>query len=169
MKSFKANKNIKGLSLIEILIVITIFAVIGLLSTRSVFLTLRGAKKSDSLIRVRENVNYSLSIIERQLRDAQDITCPNPSTLRIDYLPDDGQEQSSFSCLSIGTGGYIASSSARLTSNDIAVTSCSFVCSQLDINNPPVVEVAIEAEDASNQSVEKGRFSIETQITLRNY
>lgn len=166
----RKNKNIKGLSLIEIMIVITIFAVIGLLSSRSIFLTIRGAKKSDSLIRVRENVNYSLSVIERQIRNAQEITCPNPSTLRVDYLPSDSLQESSFSCLSVGpTNGYIASGSARLTSNDISITACSFSCIQTDINTPPVVNVSISAQDTVSQSVEKGSVSIETQITLRNY
>jgi len=71
------TKTNSGLSLIEILIVITIFAVIGILSTRSVFLTLRGAKKSDSLVRVRENVNNALSVIERQIRNSEKVTCPS--------------------------------------------------------------------------------------------
>lgn len=165
----KKNKYNKGLSLVEIMIVITIFAVIGLLSTRSIFLTIRGAKKSDSLIRVRENVNYSLSVIERQIRSAQSVVCPNPSTSKIDYVPTDTDNQSSFSCVSVGTGGYIASDSARLTSSDVSVTSCTFTCAQADINTPPVVKISVSAQDAVSQTVEKGTVSIDTQITLRNY
>jgi len=116
----KHKKNIKGLSLIEILIVITIFAVIGLLSTRSVFLTLRSAKKSDSMIRVRENVNYSFSVIERQLRNAESITCPNPSFNRLDYISLEGTA-TSFACATSGQDKYVASGSGRLTSSDITV------------------------------------------------
>lgn len=167
-KNNMKKNNLRGLSLVEILIVITIFAVIGLLSTRSVFLTIRGAKKSDSLVRVRENVNYSLAVIERQLRSAETIDCPNALTTQIDYVTLEGLD-SSFTCQSIGSGGYIASDSARLTSEDISVTNCSFSCSQQDINNPPVVDVLIEAEDSESQTVEKGTVSIQTQIILRNY
>lgn len=85
----KRNKNLddgtnifkhrfhSGFSLIEILVVISIFAVIGILTTRSIFITLRSARKSDSLVRVRENVNYAMGIIERQIRTAESVNCAN--------------------------------------------------------------------------------------------
>lgn len=161
------NKNIKGLSLVEILIVVTIFAVIGLLSTRSIFLTIRGAKKSDSLVRVRENVNYSLSVIERQLRNSESVTCPNASTTVLDYVSLEGTD-SSFSCVTSGTDKYIASGSARLTSSDISVTSCSFTCT-VGVNTPPSVKVIVEAVDAESTGVEKGSVTVQTEIVVRNY
>lgn len=173
----KNSKNIKGLSLIEILIVITIFAVIGLLSTRSIFLTIRGAKKSDSLVRVRENVNYSLSVIERQLRNSESVTCPNASTSTLNYISLEGTA-AAFSCITAGTDKYIASGSAtliggpvvygRLTSGDITVTSCEFTCT-VGVNAPPSVKVAIEAVDNESTGVEKGVVSIQTEIVVRNY
>lgn len=159
--------NTKAFSLIEILIVITIFAVIGLLSTRSIFLTIRGAKKSDSLVRVRENVNYSLSVIERQLRNSESVTCPNASTNTLNYISLEGTA-TTFSCVTSGTDKYIASGSGRLTSADILVTSCSFVCTTT-INSPPSVKVTIEAEDTESTNVEKGSVSIQTEIVVRNY
>lgn len=156
------------MSLIEILIVVTIFAVIGILSTRSIFLTIRGAKKSDSLVRVRENVNYSLAVIERQLRNSESVTCPNASTSLLNYVSLEGTP-TTFSCVTSGTDMYIASGSARLTSSDITVTNCSFVCSQDDVNNPPSVNIIVEAMDNESQSVEKGTVSIQTEIVVRNY
>lgn len=162
------SKNNQGLSLIEILIVVAIFAVIGVLSTRSVFLTVRNANKSDSLVRVRENVNYSLAVIERQLRNAESVTCPSASSLQIDYISLEGIT-SSFSCSSIGAGGYIASGSARLTSTDVSITNCSLSCSQVDLNSPPVVEISVDAQDSVITGVEKGTVSVNTSITVRNY
>lgn len=161
------TKNQKGLSLVEILIVVTIFAVIGLLSTRSIFLTIRGAKKSDSLVRVRENVNYSLSVIERQLRNSESVTCPNSSTSLLNYVTSEGTN-SSFSCVTSGSDKYIASGSARLTSSDISVSSCSFVCS-VGVNTPPSVKVVLEAVDTESTSVEKGSVTVQTEIVVRNY
>lgn len=162
------KKNInKGFSLVEILIVITIFAVIGLLSTRSVFLTLRGAKKSDSLVRVRENVNYSLSIIERQLRNSESVTCPNPSTNILNYVSLEGTA-TTFSCVTAGTDKYIASGSARLTSSDIIVSSCAFTCT-VGVNTPPSVKITVEAVDANSTTVEKGTVTTQTEIVVRNY
>ncbi len=163
----KKTVNNSAFSLIEILIVITIFAVIGLLSTRSIFLTIRGAKKSDSLVRVRENVNYSLSVIERQLRNSESVTCPNASTDILNYISLEGTT-TTFSCITGGADKYIASGSGRLTSSDISVTSCSFVCTTA-VNSPPSVKVSIEAVDTESQSIEKGSVSIQTEIVVRNY
>lgn len=161
------KKYIKGLSLVEILIVITIFAVIGLLATRSVFLTIRGAKKSDSLVRVRENVNYSLSVIERQLRNSESVTCPNPSTDTLNYISLEGTA-TSFSCVTSGVDKYIASGSGRLTSSDISVTNCYFSCT-VGVNTPPSVKVTVEAVDTESTNAEKGSVSIQTEIVVRNY
>lgn len=162
------KKLIKGLSLVEILIVISIFAVIGLLSTRSVFLTLRGAKKSDSLVRVRENINYSLAVIERQIRSAESVTCPNPTSTILDYVSIEGS-QTSFSCNLTGDDSYIASGSARLSSSDVYLLSCSFSCIQSDINTPPLVRILLEATDSQIISVEAGTVTAQTEIVLRNY
>lgn len=160
------KKIIKGFSLVEILVVISVFAVIGILSTRSLFLTLRGAKKSDSLVRVRENINLALSVMERQIRNSESITCPS-SGVTLSYISLEGVD-TSFSCTT-GPNGFIASGSARLTSADISVTSCLFTCSQTDLNTPPLVKVSITAEDNISTSVEKGSITTETQIVARNY
>ena len=166
----------KGLSLVEILVVISVFAVIGILSTRSIFLTLRGAKKSDSLVRVRENVNFAMGVIERQIRNAQslEILCDGIPSSSLSYVAQEGA-LTDFSCEDLGnlTDGYIASGGARLTSPDIDVTSCSFTCTQLDPNDPPnfppTIRVSITAEDTVSTSIEKGVVTAETEIISRNY
>lgn len=173
MKKEKRKIN-KGLSLIEILVVISIFALIGILSTRSIFLTLRGAKKSDSLIRVRENVNFAMAVIERQIRNAESIIsiCDGIPSSTFQYVAQEGIT-SDFSCAGMSTDGYIASGGARLTSSEIDVTSCSFTCTQLDTsippNSPPSIKVAISAEDTISTSIEKGQVTSETEIIARNY
>src|SRR3989344_7124986 len=107
--SITSNKSITGFSLIEILVVVAIFAVLGVLSTRSIFLTVRSSKKSDSLVRVRESVNYSLAILERQIRNAQSVDCAGSSSTNLVYTALEG-EATFFSCAE----NYIASGSARL-------------------------------------------------------
>lgn len=158
------KKNTKGLSLIEILVVISIFAVIGILSTRSIFLTLRGAKKSDSLVRVRENVNFAMNVIERQIRNAESVDCASSSSSILNYTALE-RIPSSFSCIN----NYIASGSGRLTSSDILITSCSFTCTQADVNTPPSIRISIVAEDNTSNSIEKGVVTSETEIIARNY
>ncbi|HCR35776.1 hypothetical protein A2130_00635 [Candidatus Woesebacteria bacterium GWC2_33_12] len=154
----------RGFSLIEILVVISIFAVIGILTTRSIFLTIRGAKKSDSLVRVRENVNYAMGVMERQIRNAQSIDCVSSTASIIYYTALEGVD-STISCVD----DYIASGSGRLTSSDIVVTNCSLSCIQTDINSPISVRISIAAEDTVSTSVEKGSVTSETEIIARNY
>lgn len=153
----------KGMSLIEILIAVAVFAVLGIITTSAIALTLRGSKKSELSLKVRENVGYSLSVIERQLRNADSIVACVPT--RIDYLDSLGNP-AYFSCNN--AEDYIASGSARLTSDEIVVTSCSFTC-ELGGSNPPSVSVSLEASDAQNAGVEGSSITISTKVYLRTY
>lgn len=161
--------NSQGMSLIEILIVIGIFAILGIITTNSVLLSLRGARKSESQQKVRENLNYTLSVIERNIRGAQSITaCPNPDSLVLDYKSADNID-TSFSCLSMGVDGYVASGSARLTGNDVSITYCSLDCSQGTVNNPPVVKILLEGTSKTATGAESITVPVQTEITLRNF
>jgi prepilin-type N-terminal cleavage/methylation domain-containing protein len=161
-------KNYKGFSLLEILVVVSVFAVLGILITRSVLLTLSGGRKSESLIRVRDNLNYSVGIMERQLRNANSITtCPNPNTSIISYTDINGNA-AIFSCVNIGTAGYVASGAARLTSEEINVTKCSLTCAT-GSGTPSSVTINLEAKDASASGAENSTVTTSTQIFLRNY
>jgi len=161
------KKNIKAFSLVEILVVISIFALIGVLTTRSIFTTLRSARKSDSLVKVRENINYAVGVIERQIRSAESVyPCPLANSLILPYIAEGGIG-TSFVC-TLGVNGSIASGSATLTSPDISVTGCTFTCTQ-NINNPPSINISITAEDKNSSGVEKGSVTSQTEILLRNY
>jgi len=160
--------NSKGISLLEILVVVSIFAVLGILITRSVLLTLSGGKKSESLVRIRENLNYSVGIIERQLRNANSITaCPNPNPSIISYTDINGNA-ATFSCVNIGTAGYVASGAARLTGEAINVTKCSLTCAT-GSGTPSSVTIDLEAKDASASGIENSTVTTKTQVFLRNY
>lgn len=163
------RKLILGMSLLEILVVVALFAVLGVMATRAILLTLRGTNRSDSSLRVRENLNYALSVVERQLRNAQDVAvCPNPDPLVLNYTDHSGYSES-FSCINVGSSGYIASGSARLTSTEVAITSCSIVCARDETSLPPTITVTLEAEDAQASGLTKARSSSTAKILLRSY
>jgi len=164
------SKTQKGISLLEILVVVSIFAVLGVVTTRAVLLTLQGSKKSEAIVRVRENLNYSLGIIERQIRNADKIDeCPNASPNLVSLTDQEGVT-TTFSCVNVGSAdGYIASASARLTNDTINVTACSFTCSSGSSVNPPAITVSIVASDKSLTGVQGSEVSVTTQIHLRNY
>ena len=163
------RKYQKGLSLLEILVVIAIFSILGILVTRSVLLTLRGSKKSESLYKTRENLSYATSVIERHIRNAEVISsCPFSGSSLINYVDKNGVI-GSFSCLDIDTDGYIASASARITSEDVDITSCSFSCESDNSINPPIVSISVVGQDKNATGIENSQVSISTQIQLRSY
>lgn len=168
VKSKELTVNSSAFTLIEILIVIAVFAILGVLATRAILLTLRGSRKSESVVRVRENVNYALAVIERQLRNAESINTSTCTGGRVDYTDQNGVS-GSFVCTNIGAAGYIASGSARLTSSDVAVTACSFGCTAASGNVLPSVSVNVTAQDATATGVESAQVSSSTQIFLRTY
>lgn len=160
------------MSLIEILVVVAVFAVLGVLVTRSIVVTLRGARKSENQIRVKEELNYATAVMERHLRSATEIECPNASPNSIGYTSYEGQTGLSFSCVfgPLETQYYVASSSARVTTNKIKVTSCNFSCEQANQGDPPKVSISITAEDSTAVgSAEKATVTVDTEIIGRNY
>jgi prepilin-type N-terminal cleavage/methylation domain-containing protein len=169
-------KSEKGMSLLEILVVVAIFAVLGILVTRSVILTLQGVKKTESLVRARENLDYPLGIIERQLRNASAVPqCPNADSHVINYLDQNGSP-ASFSCINPGgNDSSIASSSgtpvvyANLTTNTVNVVTCSFICTPSTNATPPVVVISLGVQDALATGIQGSIVTADTQISLRNY
>lgn len=171
----------KGFTLIEILVVIAIFAFLGILVTRSIILTVGGSKKSESIVKVRQNLDYAVGVIERQLRNADTITeCPNPDPNVISYKDQSGNP-AFFSCVNIGSPtnvGFVASSSGTpgapiiaglLTSTDVNVVSCSFSCTQNSTTNPPVVSIMLDAKDATATGLQGADVTLSTSVSLRNY
>lgn len=163
-KTYKYRHN-GGMSLVEILVVVAVFGILGSITTTSVMLTLRGARKSESQQLVRENLNYALSVIERQIRGAEEIISCSGNT--VSYKSGDNIT-SSFTCTSVGVGGYMASGSARLTSDDVSLTACSFSCTQTDPNQPYTVSVSLTGKSKATSGVESSTVTTGTDITLRN-
>lgn len=156
----------KGMSLLEILVVVAVFAILGIIVTQSVLLTLRGSKKSESQVRVRENINYALSVIERQLRNADALdSC---SSSRVDYKDSDGLS-TYFSCQISGSDSFVASGSARLTGSEISISSCEFSCDLGSSSSYPWVGVSLGATEAEAKGVEGASVTATTKVYLRTY
>ncbi len=146
------KKNL-GFSLIEMVVVLGLFAMIAIVSAQSLLFTLKGARKSESLNKNRENIDYAVSVTQRLLRNASEIiTCPLTDNSRVDYKDQD-KIATYFSCANIGSpDGYLASGSARLTSDAINVTTCSFACTPSTGGSPPYVDLTISSGEVSTTS-----------------
>lgn len=153
-----------GISLIEILVVVTIFAILGILVTRSVILTLQGSQKSVGLVSVRENLDYSMSIIERQIRNADAVDCVNSTGTNLIYTDQYGRS-STFSC----NGSTVASGSGILTNDAVRVTGCTFTCVAATSTNQPYVDISLTGQSATLTGAQNSSVTTNTRIYLRDY
>lgn len=168
MKKGSLSYRQAGFSLLEILVVLVVFSFLGIIVAQSLLFTLRGTRKSETLDLVRENTEFAISVIERQLHNADTVfPCPNPDDKVLDYFDEEGTA-ASFSCLNIGENGYIASGSGRLTSETVSVTECSLVCSPGGAA-PPKVEVTLTAKTKGASGTEGASVTSATNIILRTY
>jgi len=164
----------RGYSIIELLVAVTIFIIIATISTQAVVLTLRGSRKGESLISVRENIDNAFGVMERQLRSARSITscCPSYTPCTSDTLvyEDSDRKITDFSCEG-GATGYLASDSARLTSNKVIVdcTGVVFSCPSGVPGVAPSVSISVTAYDADSQGIEGSSVTTSTRVLLRTY
>lgn len=160
------KRKIKGVSLIELLIVLGVFSVLAILAASGVFLSLKGSRKSEALGKVRENLDYSFAVIERQLRNAESVNCA--SETRVDYEDKHGNSVY-FSCENVGTDGYISSASAKLTGDEVAITACTFTCEPGVSGSLPAVTIDVVGKDKSRIGAEAGQVNLTTKVHLRTY
>ena len=152
-----------GFSLMEILIVLGLFAVLTAVSTQAIFLSIQGTRKSEASVTVRENLDQALAVVERRLRGATDVVCSAAPTDAVTFTDQDGVD-SDFSC----EVDHLAQATRRLTSSEVGVTACLFVCSP-GLVSPETVTVTVTAIDNSVQGIEQSQMTTAKTIVLRNY
>ncbi len=171
MKKNKTSRT-NGFSLIEILIVVGLFATLSLVATLAITFSLRGSNKSEAIGNLRSKIDNATQIMSRQLRNASSIqACTGLPVDNIQFYDQTGT-LNMFSCLGVGSGdGYLASSSAnlRITSPDINITSCVFTCTQGNAGSTDTVLINIKATNKATISTESTTIDISTSINLRNY
>src|SRR3972149_6807058 len=137
----------KGYSIIEILVVIAVFVVLGILATQSISLSLQSSKKSDSIVLVKQELDNAAGSIERLLQTASytitSVDCVAENATASVGFRDSKGARGDIACLDTSplnfygssTDPRIASSSGetirynqRYTSGRIQITNCSFSC-----------------------------------------
>lgn len=167
-------KKTSGLSVFELLVVVTIFAIIAVIANQAFFSTLRGGAKSEVGVKVKDNANYVISSMERGLYSAREIvTCSDTAGTNDQEIiyKDINLVETSYSCADVDDDtGYVSSGSARLTASDVAVTACSFVCTQTGTVKTVDINLTLEEGATENalRSEEKDSFQVQTKVIVRN-
>jgi type II secretory pathway pseudopilin PulG len=173
MKKFSMQS---GFTLIELLVVAGVFVTLSVVILSIFVIALRGSSKSDYILSMKQNGNFTMSQIVKQIRFAKSLDSPvscvpsvTQSSLKITSLADNGQ--TTFSCPAGSQTAITSNSASLLNTNRVAVTACSFTCSQTSLSEPPTVTIKFTlAPKAVNQQVETvGTIPFQTAVTLRNY
>jgi len=159
-----------GFSLIEMLVVVSIFAILAVVATQAVVLSLRSARKSDSILDVRGNLDFAVLIIEKSLRNAKFISSCTTTPPLVEYI-DEHNRASSFGCRDLDGDGYveIASESARLTSENIKITNCEIICTSPTSGATQYLDISVSGVTTEAQGIEVSPVTIDTRINLRVY
>jgi hypothetical protein len=138
---------------------VAVFALLGLLVASTIAISMKGARKSEATIKVRESLDYALAIVERQIRNADDVI--SATALRVDYHDAEGV-LAYFSCEGFpGPDAYLASGSAtmRLTTPEAPLSDCSFTYTPGTATVPSRIQIDLDS----------GSVSVTTTIDLRAY
>jgi len=152
----------KGYSLVEMMVVVALMSMVGLAVVAMFLSTARGGGRAGAMAIIKEEGDYALTTMERQIRYAEGVTC-DPSGFPITIDPvgtgDDviyslnGSDQ-----IQRTIGGVVS----NVTSTSVTVSNLSFVCTA----NAGVTTVAVSFTMA--QSAEGLDETFSSQITLRN-
>ena len=162
----------EGFSLIEMLVVLVVFSILAIVTSQVLIISIRSSKKSESVVVVKQNVDYAMSTMERLLRNAQVITGCTGNQL--DYL-DGNNRPGRFQCVTTGADPYyIASGSAtpvRITSTEVIVDCGAVFDCPLPV--PNVAQSVIINLSASHSllgtGVEGAQVSATSKILLRTF
>ena len=174
----------KGYSVVEILVVVGVFAVIGVIATQAISLSLRSTKKGDSIVLVKQELNFVSENIERLLQTANAIDVPgcidaSVATPSVGFMGAGGN-RGDVACLDMTAGFYVvdndkrvASSSAasisytkRMTSSGINITNCSFTCTNQ--SNQNYIEFLISASAKGVDAAEGAAVTTSRKILVRS-
>lgn len=166
-------KRSSGFTLIEVLVVFSILAIIFVVASNMFFSILRGTTKTKTMQLVKQNGDYTISLMGRMIRNARSIGTYTSTSLPI-VNPDGGT--TTFSCSDVDSDGNneIASNSASLISSDVKVVSCNNVFTvtegEPDIRPDTVaIEFDLSQVAVSSRPEEQALVKFKTTISLRNY
>lgn len=160
----------RGFSLVEIMVAMSLFAILAVSTTVISAGILRAGLRSTMEAKVRSEGSYAMGAMSLVTRYAVQATCGvSGSTTWVDVSPRAGYAPARYGCYYDGTTGTysVASGSASLPnvhpsliSDEVRVTGCAITCSGKSVN------LSFDARDAAGLLTNP--LSFDTSVTLRN-
>ena len=165
--------NQKGYTLFELLTVIGILSVVGALVVSIIFVSLRGAKKSDLIETLRQNGDTAMTQMVKQIRYAGSLTTPascvpSTTTSSITITSLTSNAPTTFTC---STSTISSNSASLMDTNSVSVSSCSFTCTQSTLDDPPSINIQFTLIPKTQGTLVETKATIpfQSSVTMRNY
>lgn len=166
------RKNL-GFTLIETLVVVALFVIVGGISVNLLFSAMKSSTKAAMMNQLKQNGDYALAVMERTIRNAKNVNSaclPAGSTLNILEVQNIDETTTSFN-IDTTINNKIFKGSEALTSDDIAFFGSAnyFVCSQTT-GKPASILINFTLTPKNWGSNDPApTMNFQTSITLRNY
>lgn len=154
----------RGFTLIEMMVVISVFSIVAVLVGNMVGYSMKGARKSESSLKVRAELENAISVVERSLREAKKGTVECAST-RVSFKDQDDR-QVTFSCSGSTPNIILKKESNNIIGSNVKLTSCYFDCDNL---SEGVVVIELSGISANSNGVESDSINVSARVVLRNY
>ena len=165
-----------GFTLVELLISVFLIVSVGVIVFSIFSSMLRGTKKSVTINAIRENGNFAIAQMVRNIQYSQVVgACDSVTEMPQINLIAPGGESLSYIC---DASGNIASQSASTTkylidtsTAIVSTSSCSFVCIDSGADSPKQVKIKFDLENASSSQFaeDQARIPFSTSVALRNF
>ncbi len=169
----------RGFTLVELLVVMVVFSLVGAITGAILVNSLRTSNKANSLTVLKQNGDYVIEQTEKLLREARVLKSPFPCGLpsqptqqaSIALVNSDGLEID-LACM----GNTIASNGASLLDTTAVVIppgSCTFTCSQQSNSDFPIISLQFSlisntSSPFSEQTASASAIPFFTSVVMRN-
>ena len=170
----------------ELLIVVVIFGITGLTATTTLFSLLRGASKTEVVKDVKQNGDYTITIMEQKIRNAIDIgtTTPCDGTARTSLeIVNADNSHTIYSCETVGSINKVqertelatnpSPSPNYMTTTSVTLPSCTtahilFTCTPTTNSKLVSIQFTLVQSATAPNSAETASETFVTQVGLRN-
>lgn len=173
----------------EMLAAIIVLVAVGSVIAGIITSSLRGANKTNSIENIRQNGNYILGQISKNIEYAQVFnglspdgkdyatscpfsTAPTPVPEKTEYDFIKVTPPNSFPIVyNCNPSAITANGASLIDTNSIALKSCSITCTQTRATDVPIIGISFTLEPKNSNSLPENSAPIlfETSVTIRNY
>ena len=190
------KKNVKcqkGFTLVELLAAIVVVVAVGTVISGIVTSSLRGTNKTNITESIRQNGNYAITRISKDIEYAQAFnglsrdnstyttSCPysvdptpSPITTPYAYLKLTSVDNKSvvYMCDNSTPATFKLNNDSLIDTNSISVKSCAITCIQKNLTDVPIIRISLTLGPKNPSNLLEGStpdILFETSVTIRNY